>query len=105
MENKIAKALKLEYEPVAILKTAVQFEEGKWRCVMRMLARLMRGEAMDLDAKSNIKRRLGDDVPVEGVAGSTLFSTMIRLPLINSLIIAVFLSGEGHLRKMKGVRA
>jgi len=50
MESKIAEALDLKYVPVAILWTdekleeAGQFKEGKWECVMWMLARAAKGE-------------------------------------------------------------
>lgn len=58
MESKIAKALKLTYEPVAILwsnrkpKGAVQFIEGKWGCVMWMLASAAKGKTVVFDRKS-----------------------------------------------------
>jgi len=44
MESRIAEALKLSYAPVAILWTdekpekAQEFKQGKWGCVMWMLA-------------------------------------------------------------------
>ncbi|MBW2000587.1 MAG: DUF169 domain-containing protein [Deltaproteobacteria bacterium] len=52
MESKIAKALKLRHGPVAILwmderpEEAVQFKEGKWGCVMWMLARAAKGKTV-----------------------------------------------------------
>lgn len=50
MENKLAKALKLKYEPVAILwsdekpEGASQYKEGKWACVMWKLANAAKGK-------------------------------------------------------------
>jgi len=58
MESKIAKSLKLKYEPVAILwsdrkpEDAVQFKEGKWGCVMWMLARAAKGSTVVFDRKT-----------------------------------------------------
>ncbi|RLI79770.1 hypothetical protein DRP05_02720 [Archaeoglobales archaeon] len=58
MESKIAKALKLKYEPVAILwsdrkpEDAVQFKGGKWGCVMWMLARAAKGKTAVFDRKT-----------------------------------------------------
>ncbi|MFP3945669.1 MAG: DUF169 domain-containing protein [Archaeoglobaceae archaeon] len=50
MESKISRALKLKYEPVAILwsdeksQKATQFKEGKWGCVMWKLASAAKGK-------------------------------------------------------------
>ncbi len=50
MESRIAEALNLKYGPVAIMWTdekpeeAGQFKEGKWGCVMWMLARAAKGK-------------------------------------------------------------
>lgn len=58
MESKIAKALKLKYEPVAIVwsdekpEDAVQFKEGQWGCVMWMLARAAKGEVAAFSRKT-----------------------------------------------------
>jgi len=58
MESKIAKALKLKYEPVAILwskkkpEDAIQFVEGRWGCVMWMLASAARGKTIVFDRQS-----------------------------------------------------
>lgn len=49
MHSKIAEALNVKYEPVAILWTDIrpeggaEFKEGKWGCVMWMLARAAKG--------------------------------------------------------------
>lgn len=58
MESKIAKALKLKHEPVAILwddkkpDNAVQFKEGRWGCVMWMLANATKGKTAVFDRKT-----------------------------------------------------
>ncbi|MDH5203476.1 MAG: DUF169 domain-containing protein [Nitrospirota bacterium] len=58
MKSKIAKALELKYEPVAILwsdkkpEKADQFVEGRWGCVMWMLARAAKGKTVVFDRKS-----------------------------------------------------
>lgn len=58
MESKLAKALKLKFEPVAIIwsdekpENAAQFKEGQWGCVMWMLARAARGEVVAFDRKT-----------------------------------------------------
>jgi uncharacterized protein (DUF169 family) len=58
MKSVIAEALGLKYEPVAILLTnekpanAVQFKEGKFSCVMFMLAAAVRGRQVVFDRKT-----------------------------------------------------
>ncbi len=58
MESTIAKALTLKYEPVAIMLTnerpeeARQFKEGKFGCVMSMLAAAVRGKQAVFDRKT-----------------------------------------------------
>ena len=58
MESSIAKALTLKYEPVAIMLTnerpeeAKQFKEGKFGCVMSMLAAAVRGKQAVFDRKT-----------------------------------------------------
>lgn len=58
MESKIAESIKLKYEPIAIVLTdtkpegAKQFKEGKWGCVMFLVAAAARGETAVLDKKT-----------------------------------------------------
>ncbi|MHB8093171.1 MAG: DUF169 domain-containing protein [Syntrophales bacterium] len=58
MESKIAAALKLAYPPVAILwadekpADSLGFKEGKWGCVMWMLASAAKGKAAAFDEKT-----------------------------------------------------
>ena len=58
MDSKIAKALNLKYEPVAIVwsdekpDNAVQFKEGRWGCVMWMLTRAAKGKTAVFDRKT-----------------------------------------------------
>jgi uncharacterized protein (DUF169 family) len=58
MESSIAKALTLKYEPVAIIMTnerpegAKQFKEGKFGCVMSMLAAAVRGNTVVFDRRT-----------------------------------------------------
>ena len=58
MESKVAEALGLKYEPVAIIwsdekpEDAVQFKEGKWGCVMWMLALAAKGKTAVFDRKT-----------------------------------------------------
>ncbi|HPV48475.1 MAG TPA: DUF169 domain-containing protein [Smithellaceae bacterium] len=58
MESQIARALCLKYEPVALLwadekpEGAVQFAEGKWGCVMWLLAAAAKGKIAAADART-----------------------------------------------------
>ncbi len=58
MESKVAKVIGLRYEPVAIIMTdtkpqgARQFKEGKWGCVMFMLAAAVKGKTAAFDRKT-----------------------------------------------------
>jgi uncharacterized protein (DUF169 family) len=58
MESKIVAALKLAYSPVAILwsdekpQDALGFKEGKWGCVMWMLASAAKGKTAAFDEKT-----------------------------------------------------
>ena len=58
MESKIARAVGLKYNPVAILLSdkrpdnAVQFKKGKWGCVMFMFANAARGKTTAFDAET-----------------------------------------------------
>ncbi|MCF8052968.1 MAG: DUF169 domain-containing protein [Desulfobacterales bacterium] len=58
MDSKIAAALNLKYEPVAVLRAdekpekALQFKPGKWGCVMFMFANAARGKTAAFDAET-----------------------------------------------------
>jgi uncharacterized protein (DUF169 family) len=58
MESKIAAALRLKYEPVALLwsdekpEGAMQFAEGKWGCVMWLVASAAKGKTAVADIKT-----------------------------------------------------
>lgn len=58
MKSKAAQAIGLNFEPVAIMLTntkpdgAKQFKEGKWGCVMFMLAAAAKGETAVFDRKT-----------------------------------------------------
>jgi uncharacterized protein (DUF169 family) len=58
MKSRIAELLKLRFEPVAVIwsntkpENAVQFKQGRWGCVMWMLARAAKGEVAVFDRKT-----------------------------------------------------
>lgn len=58
MESKIAKAIELKFNPVAVLlsdekpEKALQFKKGKWGCVMFMFANAARGKTAAFDAET-----------------------------------------------------
>jgi uncharacterized protein (DUF169 family) len=58
MESAIAKAIQLKYQPVALIwsnekpQEAMQFQEGKWGCVMWLAAHAAKGKTAVADAKT-----------------------------------------------------
>jgi len=58
MESAIAKAIQLKYQPVALLLSnekpqgAMQFQEGKWGCVMWLVAHAAKGKTAVADIKT-----------------------------------------------------
>jgi uncharacterized protein (DUF169 family) len=58
MESTIAKAIQLKYQPVALLwsnekpQGAMQFQEGKWGCVMWLAAHAAKGKTAVADIKT-----------------------------------------------------
>ena len=58
MESKIAQAIKARHQPIAILLSddkpegAAQFSEGKWGCVMWLLAGAIKGKTAAMDERS-----------------------------------------------------
>jgi len=58
MESKIAKAIGLKYNPVAVVladdkpENALQFKPGKWGCVMFLFANAARGKTAAFDAQT-----------------------------------------------------
>jgi uncharacterized protein (DUF169 family) len=58
MESKIARAVGLKYNPVAVIlsdekpENALQFKKGKWGCVMFMFANAAKGKTAAFDAET-----------------------------------------------------
>src|SRR4030042_4190253 len=58
MKSLIAKAIQLKYQPVALLGSkekppeALQFQEGKWACVMWLAVHAAKGKAAVADIKT-----------------------------------------------------
>lgn len=58
MESRIARAIGLKYNPVAVLladekpENALQFKKGKWGCVMFMFANAAKGKTAAFDAET-----------------------------------------------------
>ena len=58
MDSKIATALNLKFNPVAVMHTdekpekAIQFKKGKWGCVMFMFANAAKGKTTAFDAET-----------------------------------------------------
>lgn len=58
MKSKMAQILKLKYNPVAIIFSnekpdeAIQFDEGKWGCVITMLTNATKGQRVVFDRKT-----------------------------------------------------
>ena len=58
MESKIAKAISLNYQPVALIWSdqepgqAMQFQQGKWGCIMWLAAGAAKGKAAACDRKT-----------------------------------------------------
>jgi len=58
MESLIAKAIQIKYQPVALLwsnekpQDAMQFQNGKWGCIMWLVAHAAKGKSAVADAKT-----------------------------------------------------
>ena len=87
MESLIAKAIQLQYQPVALLRSnekpqgAMQFSESKWGCVMWLAAAAARGKSAVADAKL---------LAVLAAALALVSATSIKISLAEKKAFAIF---------------